>query len=74
MKQTREKTQLYLQNIKQEWNETIRNWPTLMMEETYGDGAIGGTSTDSDSSGPNIPVVQETVQKCLDSCNKILRR
>ena len=66
MAKTREKTRRQLHAIRREWNRTIHDW-----DQMVDDGEIINISTDSTD---DVPIGQNTVEKCLASCDNILYR
>lgn len=62
-----------LEEIKQEWNETVKNWPKILISEVTG-GAALNTSSELTDSDTDHALQTETVAKCLQSCDKILQR
>ena len=64
-----------LEQIRQEWNDTVKNWPKILISEEFGGAAAANNSSDLNESETDHQLVQpETVAKCLESCEKILTR
>ena len=73
LEKTAQQNKEQLESIREEWNRAVKEWPSALDEA----GGVLNTSsdlTDSSDTEGNLHVTQETVQKCLHSCDNILLR
>lgn len=71
---TKEQNKTKLEQIRTEWNKSMKEamqWP--VMNDLRENGPLNNSTSDSEQE-VDIPETNQTVQKCLTSCDKILYR